>query len=111
MLNSKWNSFKCIPKVLSVLQVPNFNINIVKLLLDFLARAFFQHYNLYLYVYTRDRLQDIVNVEFEVETARIPPLSAGVLQVEKEDEPESSGENVEDGSQQEEEDGTEGEEV
>ena len=62
-------------------------------MLEFLAQTVFQHYNLYSHVYRLpQREQDEVNVTLEVETARIPPLSSGELEVEPEDEPENQGE-------------------
>lgn len=73
--------------------VPNFNSTVVKFMLEFLAQTVFQHYNLYSHVYRLpQREQDEVNVTLEVETARIPPLSSGELEVEPEDEPENQGE-------------------
>jgi len=73
--------------------VPNFNSTVVKFMLEFLAQTVFQHYNLYSHVYRLpQREQDEVNVTLEVETARIPPLSSGELEVEPEEEPENQGE-------------------
>ena len=73
--------------------VPNFNSTVVKFMLEFLAQTVFQHYNLYSHVYRLpQREKDEVNVTLEVETARIPPLSSGELEVEPEDEPENQGE-------------------
>ncbi len=78
--------------------VPNFNAAIVKFMLDFLAQTVFQHYSLYSYVYQLPaREQDLVNVTLEVETARVPALSQGTLQVEPE------GAMAEDGAGEEEE--------
>ena len=66
----------------SLLQIPNFNSTIVKFMLDFLARTVFQHYSLYSQVYQLpEREEDLVKVTLEVETARIPPLSRGELQL------------------------------
>mmetsp|Transcript_11287 Transcript_11287/g.23794 ORF Transcript_11287/g.23794 Transcript_11287/m.23794 type:complete len:178 (-) Transcript_11287:1912-2445(-) len=79
--------------------VPNFNPTIVKFMLDFLAQTVFQHYTLYSYVYQLpEREQDLVNVTLEVETARVPPLSEGELQVEPEEAAEGAVGEEEEGA-------------
>ena len=54
-------------------------------MLDFIAQTVFQHFNLYSYVYQLpQREQELVAVTLEIETARVPPLSQGELQLEQE---------------------------
>mmetsp|Transcript_13614 Transcript_13614/g.34245 ORF Transcript_13614/g.34245 Transcript_13614/m.34245 type:complete len:256 (+) Transcript_13614:83-850(+) len=67
--------------------VPNFGPSVVKVVLDFMARTIFQHYNLYSYVFTKGRVLDEVDIKLEVETPRIPPLDKATLHVEPEPEP------------------------
>ncbi|QDZ23087.1 hypothetical protein HOP50_09g56270 [Chloropicon primus] len=88
--------------------IPNFNANIVKFMLDFLAQTVFQHYNLYSYVYQLpQREQDLVNVTLEVETARVPPLSHGELEVEEEEPEKATEDPLKEGAEE----GEEGEPV
>ena len=59
-------------------------------MLDFIAQTVFQHFNLYSYVYQLpQREQELVAVTLEIETARVPPLSQGELQLEEEQTPET----------------------